>query len=153
MHRCFGNSHEAGPLMIHGHKCIDIDIYIIHMHRCFGDSHEAGPVIWRLNGRGVFPRFRHVILIGSQQDKFIPLYSSHMQPPTNLPASDPRRRAVARMVEHSLSSLSYATLIRVTVYFRGAHSAKLLSVDEAFGRAGHVAFLEHIPFMRLLSVR
>ena len=61
---------------------------------CFADTHDDGPIVWRLNGKGVFPVFRHVILVGSQQDKFIPLYSSHMQPPANLAPSDPRGRAV-----------------------------------------------------------
>lgn len=73
-----------------------------------------------------------------------------MQPPVNLPESDARRRAVVRMVQNSLSSLHSSTLIRVTVQF---HGQKLLSVDEALGRAAHVGFLEHVPFMRLFATR
>ena len=117
---------------------------------CFADTHDDGPVVWRLNGKGVFPAFRHVILVGSRQDKFIPLYSSHMQPPGNLPDSDPRARAVRQMVANAMSSLKRSTLIRVTVHFHGMNP---LSMDEAFGRAAHVAFLEHVPFMRLFAAR
>jgi len=117
---------------------------------CFADTHDDGPIVWRLNGKGAFPAFRHVILVGSQQDKFIPLYSSHMQPPANLPETDPRARAVKQMVTNAMHSLSRSTLIRVTVHF---HGMTVLSMDEAFGRAAHVAFLEHVPFMRLFAAR
>ena len=33
------------------------------------------------------------------------------------------------------------------------HGQKMLSVDEALGRAAHVGFLEHVPFMRLFAAR
>ena len=91
-----------------------------------------------------------MILVGSQQDKFIPLYSSHMQPPGNLAESDPRARAVRQMVANAMASLARSSLIRVTVHF---HGMSVLSMDEAFGRAAHVAFLEHVPFMRLFAAR
>jgi hypothetical protein len=35
----------------------------------------------------------------------------------------------------------------------GVWLASVLSMDEAFGRAAHVAFLEHVPFMRLFAAR
>ena len=57
--------------------------------RPIDDTEEGGPYVWRLNGPGAFPRFRHVILVGSQQDKYIPLYSSHpaaAKPPPGRPA-------------------------------------------------------------------
>lgn len=118
---------------------------------CFADTqHAAGPCVWRMHGQGVFPCFRHVILVGSKQDKYIPLYSSHMRPPSNLPENDTRIRALKRMVDNSLQSLSGSTLTRVTVRFPGQNS---LSVDEAVGRAAHVAFIEHVPFIRAFTVR
>ena len=117
---------------------------------CFADTSDNGPIVWRLNGRGAFPVFKHVVLVGSEQDKFIPLYSSHMQPPANLPESDPRAQAVSQMVANTMSCLSQSTLIRVTVNF---HGMPTLSFDEAFGRAVHVAFLEQVPFMRLFAAR
>ena len=101
----------------------------------------------RLNAKGRFPRFKHVLLIGSTQDLFVPLYSSHMQPPGHLPESDPRRQAIARMAENALSSLSGASLRRIAVTFH-----QQTGVD-AIGRAVHVMFLENVPFLRLLSLR
>ena len=57
---------------------------------CFEDKEYDTPIVCRLHMQGSFPRFRHVILVGSHQDKFIPLYSSHMQPPPDLVDTDPR---------------------------------------------------------------
>ena len=63
---------------------------------------------------------------------------------------DPRRVAIARMADNALGPLSGATLLRVTVTF---HDPSKVSVDEALGRAIHVTFLEHVPFLRLLTQR
>lgn len=54
------------------------------------------------------------------------------------------------MVDQTIDCLAASTLIRVTVHFNGMPS---ISMDEAFGRAAHVAFLEHVPFMRLFAAR
>ena len=54
------------------------------------------------------------------------------------------------MADNTMEALKTSTLIRVTVEFGGK---SLRSLDEAFGRAAHVAFLEHAPFLRCFASR
>lgn len=126
------------------------DIALKQIAMVDADPSTGDHALLRLTARGHFPRFRHVILFGSHQDKFVPMYSSHMQPPNNLPEAEPRKQAISRMAENALSSLSGATLVRVAVTF---HGPPKVSMDEALGRAIHVTFLEHVPFLRILSLR
>lgn len=53
--------------------------------------------------------------MGSHQDKFVPLYSAHLQPPTDLPDNDARSLQSAAWVRNILDSLAETTLIRLDV--------------------------------------
>jgi len=123
---------------------------------CHGDKEKGAPdgeegFLIRLNAPGMLPPFKNVILIGSNLDKFVPLYSSHMRPPPDMSHDDPRYQALSSMCSNTLGSLAQSTLIRVEVHFN--HTKKFFDMDEALGRATHVIFLENIPFLRMLAAR
>jgi|NorSeaMetagenome_1021524.scaffolds.fasta_scaffold104510_1 hypothetical protein len=98
------------------------------------------------------PRFRHVLLVGSQQDKYVPLYSSLLHMPAAVAASSDRRAPLLRrLVEGSLASVASSNLIRVDVHFRDP--PKYFSLDQVAGRAVHTKFLENTEFLRLFAAR
>ena len=98
------------------------------------------------------PRFRHVLLVGSQQDKYVPLYSSLLHMPAAVAASSDRRAPLLRtLVEGSLASMASSNLIRVDVHFRDP--PKYFSLDQVAGRAVHTKFLENTEFLRLFAAR
>uniref|UniRef100_A0A7S3B050 Uncharacterized protein n=1 Tax=Haptolina ericina TaxID=156174 RepID=A0A7S3B050_9EUKA len=112
---------------------------------------ETEGYLSRLNAPGMLPPFKHVILIGSSTDKFVPLYSSQLQVPSDLVADDPRAVTLASMCENTLASLTGSSLLRVEAHFN--HRPRLFDMDEAVGRATHVIFLENIPFLRMVATR
>ena len=98
------------------------------------------------------PRFRHVLLVGSQQDKYVPPYSSLLHMPAALAASSDRRAPLLRrLVEGSLDSMAASNLIRVDVPFRD--QPKYFKLDQVAGRAVHTMFLENTEFLRLFAAR
>lgn len=46
---------------------------------------------------GRMPPFKHVVLVGSPQDKFVPLYSAHLHPPADMAKDDPRYQMIETM--------------------------------------------------------
>ena len=101
------------------------------------------------------PRFRHVLLVGSQQDKYVPLYSSLLRSPgadEPTPASSAKRvELLRRMVDGALESMAVSHLVRIDVHFRD--KPKQFSLDQLAGRAVHTKFLENVEFLRLFSAR
>ena len=101
------------------------------------------------------PRFRHVLLVGSQQDKYVPLYSSLLRAPgadQPTPAGSAKRVELLRkMVDGALESMAESHLVRIDVHFRD--KPKQFSLDQFAGRAVHTKFLENVEFLRLFAAR
>ena len=122
---------------------------------CLADADEpADSLVGQISApAGVdAPRFRHVLLVGSQQDKYVPLYSSLLHMPAAAAASSDRRASLLRrLVEGSLASMASSRLIRVDVHFNDP--PKYFSLDQVAGRAAHTKFLENVEFLRLFAAR
>ena len=120
---------------------------------CLADCDEpAESLVGQITQPEGAPRFRHVLLVGSQQDKYVPLYSSLLHMPAALAASSDRRAPLLRrLVEGSLDSMAASNLIRVDVHFRDP--PKYFSLDQVAGRAVHTKFLENTEFLRLFAAR
>lgn len=120
---------------------------------CLTDSDEpADSLVGQITQPEGAPRFRHVLLVGSQQDKYVPLYSSLLHLPPAMAASADRRALLLRgLVESTLASMATSNLIRVDVHFRD--KPKYFSLDQFAGRAVHTKFLENVEFLRLFAAR
>lgn len=64
---------------------------------------------------------------------------------------DSLERACNRLVAATLKTMSMS-MLPPQVHFN-SRERKLFNMDEAFGRAAHVAFLDHVPFLRMFAVR
>ena len=120
---------------------------------CLADAPEPrDSLVGQISAPDGLPCFKHVLLVGSQQDKYVPLYSSLLHMPAALAASSDRRAPLLRrLVEGSLDSMASSNLIRVDVHFRDP--PKYFSLDQVAGRAVHTKFLENTEFLRLFAAR
>jgi hypothetical protein len=84
--------------------------------------------------------FRRVLLVGSSQDQYAPLFSATVDPGID----DDHVVNIARRL---LAPLSRTKLVRVDVKF---DMSEVPNLDNVIGRAAHIKFLESSVLIQLL---
>jgi pimeloyl-ACP methyl ester carboxylesterase len=105
--------------------------------------------LYSLAQKSALANFKHVVLVGSGQDRYAPFYSARMQiAPT---ASDRNRlgaatSAMVRSLVQPIISKRRTQVTRLSVCFGGSGAF----LDEAIGRAAHIQFLEDHTLIHML---
>lgn len=109
-------------------------------------------LLYRLSQHPGLSWFRHIVFVSSEQDLYVPHYSSRVVPsPSSLVDVSDRSRVLFEMAHSIFANLSSPNplgwiprLVRCFVRFHLPSS-----LQSYVGRAAHVAFLMHKPFVKL----
>lgn len=113
-------------------------------------SEPTATLLYRLSKQPVLALFKHVILVSSAEDRYVPQHSACLQL-CDQAVHDPRHGAVfISMVHHLVDSLVDTNLVHVEVRFSAAPSRQLMSqLDAAIGRTAHISFLDNDAFVSM----
>lgn len=106
-------------------------------------------VLYRLAGYPGLGWFKHVVLLSSYQDLYVPFESARIEVSPKA-ANDPiNGKAYMEMATRMLGSLLPSQLCRLDVSFKIASKG----IDTLIGRTAHIQFIENEGLLRLLAYR
>lgn len=103
-----------------------------------GDIRKS--VIYDLAGNGALRHFKHVILVSSPKDQYVPSYSARVQSSSRVEQDSRNGPALKEMTQKLLSQVSPDRLVRLTV---GNNVGDGIDINSLIGRKAHLCFLEN----------
>lgn len=104
--------------------------------------------IYQLSQQPGLSHFKHVLLLSSMQDRYVPSHSARIEMcAAALGAANDDSDVYYSMVRGLLEPLMHSDtlLLRIDVSF----GIKKMNLDSAIGRTAHILFLESAPFLRM----
>jgi hypothetical protein len=103
--------------------------------------------LYQLSKKPGLEHFRHVLLLSSRQDQYVPFESARIEPSSASGNGDSKRsQAYAEMVENILGPLEASKISRINVDFHLPET----NFDTVIGRAAHIEFIQCHEFIRML---
>jgi len=111
-------------------------------------DNPAQSYLWGLAQAPALAAFRHVLLVASHQDTYVPHASATIQ----ITRDTSRHGAVANaMAENLLRQLDGVNVTRFHVSFVGGGGAAPWNLDQLIGRAAHISFLDQPLYIHMLT--
>lgn len=105
--------------------------------------------IYSLSKRDVLRHFRHVLLVSSIEDRYVPHHSARIQLCKEAIHDHRSGSLFVSMVHNLLSPLTETNLLHIEVNFGSKPDARLMSqLDSAIGRTAHISYLENDWFIK-----
>ena len=111
----------------------------IMMEDCNGNIRESA--IYKLSKNGVLTSFKHVILVSSPKDSYVPTYSARLQINSKIEKDTSKNGlAIHEMVKNILTPLEPSRLVRITI---ANNTGENIDVNSIIGRTAHLCYLEN----------
>ena len=106
-------------------------------------------VLYKLSEYPGLGWFRHVVLVSSHQDLYVPFESARIEVSPRASTDPINGKAYTEMASRMLTNLSPSQLCRIDVSFKISSKG----IDSLIGRTAHIQFIENEGFLRLLAYR
>ena len=100
--------------------------------------------IYRLSKNSGF-EFKHICLVGSHQDKYVPFESARIEIEENS-ENDKKRQIYAKMAKNIIQKVQTQKIYRINADF----NTKTKNLDDVIGRAAHMQMLENNVFISMV---
>ena len=111
----------------------------IMMEDCGGNIRDSA--MFKLSKNGVLTYFKHVILVSSPKDSYVPTYSARLQINSKIEKDTSKNGiAIHEMVKNILAPLEPGQLVRITV---ANNTGENIDVNSIIGRTAHLCYLEN----------